>query len=170
MNKNIILIGFMGCGKTSIGKNLSIITGKMFIDTDEQIQNDIGMSISQIFEQFGEKYFRKLENDLCRQISKSKNKIIATGGGIVKNSNNMKKLMENGIVIYLKSSPEKIYDNLKCDNSRPLLDVPDKFEKIKELFNQRVNIYESYAQITIDTTKNNINENTQLIIEQLQKL
>lgn len=152
MDKNIVLIGFMGCGKTSVGRKLSIMLKREFIDTDDFIIKREGMSISEIFKAKGEPYFRELERELCKRYSQPKSKIIATGGGIIKNSENIKNLKKGGTMVYLKSTPKQIAINLRYDNSRPLLQVPNKEEKIAQLMKERQGLYEGCADKTIDVS------------------
>jgi shikimate kinase len=165
MSKNIVLIGFMGSGKTSVGKKLSLILKREFIDTDDFIEKREGMTINQIFKTKGEPYFRNLEKELCQRYNKPKNKIIATGGGMVKNKENMTNLKKGGTVFYLKSTPERIAQNLRYDNSRPLLQGGNKAEKIAKLMEERRSVYENNADVTIDVSNINIDETINKIIE-----
>lgn len=158
MYQNIVLIGFMGCGKTSVGRKLSIVLKREFIDTDDFIEKKEGMTINQIFALKGESYFRDLEKELCRRYSRPGSKIIATGGGIIKNQNNIDNLKKGGKIFYLKSTPAQIAVNLKYDNSRPLLRGGNKEEKIAQLLEERRPLYESCADFTIDVSNIDINE------------
>lgn len=167
--KNIVLVGFMGCGKSSIGKRLSDKLGKSFVDSDVEIKNSAGLDISEIFNLYGESYFRKLERNFCKLYTLSGNKIIATGGGIIKNRGNIETLKINGIVVYLKSTPQKIYTNIRYDYSRPLLNVEDKFSAIKELLEQRIFYYENYSDIIVDVSETSIEESCNMIIKSLEK-
>lgn len=165
LKKNIILIGFMGCGKSTIGRGLSGELGYEFLDTDTKIQNDMAMSINDIFENYGEAYFRKIERNLCKVAALNSNMVIATGGGIIKNQSNIDTLKTNGVFIYLKNTPEKIYRNIKYDTSRPLLNVDNKEEKIKELLAERTPLYESCADITVDVSELKIDESIKKIVD-----
>ena len=149
-DKNIVLIGFMGSGKTSVGKRLSLVLKREFIDTDDFIEKREGMTINEIFKEKGEEEFRKIERELYKRFSTPKKKIIATGGGVI---------------VYLKSSPEKIAQNLKFDNTRPILQVDDKEAKIRELLAQREPFYNKYAEITIDVSNYDIDHTVDKIIE-----
>lgn len=164
-DRNIVLIGFMGSGKTSVGKRLSIELKREFIDTDDFIEKREGMTINEIFAERGEAEFRRIEKELYRRFSRAKRKIIATGGGVIKNPANIANLKKGGVIIYLKSSPEKIAQNLKYDNTRPILMVSDKEAKIRELLAQREPFYNKYAQITVDVSNFDIEHTVKKIIE-----
>lgn len=168
MSCNIILIGFMGCGKTSIGSVLACELGYSFIDSDEKIEEISQNSINQIFELYGEIYFRQLESSIIKNISKMDNQVIATGGGIIKSQINIYELKRNGIIIYLKASPEHIYNNLKDDDSRPLLQVDNKIHTIKVLLNEREVLYEKYADITVDVSNKDIETINQIIFNNIK--
>lgn len=153
MEKNIALIGFMGCGKTTVGKVLASKMGAEFLDTDQQIQSDMHMSVNEIFSSYGEEYFRMLERNLCKLISVSKGLVIATGGGIIKSKSNLDSLKVSSEIVYIKSSAKKIYSNIKNDMSRPLLNgYSDKFKRIEELMQERIPLYEKCADITVDAS------------------
>ena len=155
----------MGSGKTSVGKRLSLVLKREFIDTDDFIEKREGMTINEIFKEKGEEEFRKIERELYKRFSTPKKKIIATGGGVIKNSANIANLKKGGVIVYLKSSPEKIAQNLKFDNTRPILQVDDKEAKIRELLAQREPFYNKYAEITIDVSNYDIDHTVDKIIE-----
>ena len=90
--ENIILIGFMGCGKTTVGKKLASMSGRKFLDMDDEIVRRAGMKITEIFEKYGEDRFRQMETELCEQLSETEGLVIATGGGVIKNERNMQLL------------------------------------------------------------------------------
>jgi shikimate kinase len=118
---SIILVGFMGSGKTSIGKALSSKLGYKFYDTDEMISDKYGNSIAQIFEKEGEAYFRMLENQLTEELRKVKNAVISTGGGLPVFYDNMEILNATGETIYLKNSVRRLTERIFMDKSRPLV-------------------------------------------------
>lgn len=164
MNKyNIVLIGFMGSGKTTIGKRLSLHYKKEFIDTDDFIEKKEGMKISEIFQKYGEEYFREKEEELCERFSIKKSKIISTGGGIIKNTKNMDNLKEGGKIFYLQTTAEKVIENLKNDNTRPLLQGDNKYEKVKALLEERTPLYEKYADHTINVCDSSLEYTVSLI-------
>lgn len=167
--RNIILIGFMGSGKTSIGKRISLRKKWEFIDMDDFIEKREGMTINEIFSEKGESYFRELEKELCTRFREPKSKVIATGGGVIKSEENMASLKKGGVVIYLKSSPETIAYNLRNDDTRPLLKCDDKLGKIRQLLGEREPVYNKYADIIIDVSKLNMEETLNKLTEEYEK-
>lgn len=163
MERNIVLIGFMGSGKTSVGKKLSMALKREFIDMDDFIVNKEGMSVNEIFSIKGETYFRGLERELCQRFAQPRSKIIATGGGVIKSDENVANLKKGGVVIYLKSSPKQIAYNLRYDNTRPLLAGGDKEEKITKLMAEREPTYNRCADVIIDVSNLNIDETLEKI-------
>lgn len=157
--KNIVLIGFMGSGKTSIGIRLSYRMRRAVEDTDKLIERRMGKKISEIFEAEGEAFFRDLETRTLKElIDKLEYHIIAVGGGTPVREENRKLLRELGTVFYLKASPESIYQRVKNDRSRPLLQCEEPLERIRSLMEAREEAYESCADIVLDTDKMTIEE------------
>ncbi|MEE0919208.1 MAG: shikimate kinase [Lachnospiraceae bacterium] len=154
---NIILVGYMGCGKTTVGKNVAKNKSFTFIDTDEMIEKQQGKKISEIFDKNGEAAFRDMETEYLKQLlgSKQENLVISTGGGMAVREENRKLLAKLGRVIYLKVSTEVVYDRLKTDTTRPLLQCDDPLQKIKDMIAIRGSIYESAADeiICVDELK-----------------
>ncbi len=169
MEKNIVLVGFMGSGKTTVGKRLSMAVRREFIDMDDFIEKREGMTINEIFAQKGEPYFRSLEKELCTRFAAGGGKVIATGGGVIKDPENVRNLKKGGIIFYLKSTPEKIADNLKNDNSRPLLAVEDKAAKIAELMREREEYYNACKDVEIDVSQKEIEQTVGEILEYVRK-
>ena len=159
MMKNIILIGFMGSGKTTIGKALEEKTDMAFVDTDELIEAYEGCKISEIFADKGEAYFRRLENETLKELLESTdNKVISTGGGIVTNQENIPLLKQLGKVFYLRIKPETVVKRLEGDKTRPLLIGEDKLVKVERLMTDRKELYEMAADKTIDTDGLSVSE------------
>ena len=154
MKENIILIGFMGVGKTSLGKLLASKLGRAFIDLDEKIERDSNMTIPQIFEMHGEKYFRELEKSAVREVTVRKNLVIATGGGTVKDEENLQLLKNSGVIICLTADAEEIFRRTEKRGERPVLDGGgnERLETIKKLLAEREKFY-SQADFKIDTTE-----------------
>ena len=153
MKENVILIGFMGVGKTSLGKLLALKLGRSFIDLDEKIEHDAGLTIPQIFETYGEKYFRELEKKAVKEICTRRNIVIATGGGTVKDAENLQLLKNSGVIICLTTEPEEIFRRTEKRGERPVLDGGgnERLETIKKLLAEREEFY-SQADYQIDTT------------------
>lgn len=148
--KNIILCGFMGCGKSTVGKLLAKKLGMTFVDMDAYIEEKAGMTVKEIFAGFGESHFRDLEHQACIDLNATGNKVIGAGGGTLTFDRNTKVLKENGTVVFLEVSYEILCERLKNDTARPLLHCENRNEKIKELLEARTPIYKSVADITIN--------------------
>jgi shikimate kinase len=150
--KNVVLTGFMGTGKTEVGKELSRILAMRLVDIDFEIEKEQGMKINDIFGRFGEEYFRDIETGMIKKISQGRNLIISTGGGAVLREENMEALRENGIVFCLDAKAETIVKRTSASGDRPLLKVDDPRAKIEALLAYRKPFYEK-AGIMIDTEK-----------------
>ena len=150
MQRNIILIGFMGTGKTSVGRLLAARTGMTFVDTDSVIVSRAGKSIPEIFQYNGEDYFRALEHEAIKELANRRSAVIATGGGAVLNPENMRILKESGIVVALKARIETIWNRIQGNNDRPLLSGRDSREKLENLYMKRLGAYDQ-AHIIIET-------------------
>lgn len=157
MDKNIILLGFMGTGKTSVAKKLAEDLGMRFVEMDSVISEREEMSINSIFSKKGEPYFRKVEGDIVKELSNKKGMVISAGGGVVLNPINISELQKNGILICLNAAPEEIFRRIKNEKHRPLLNVEDPLKKIKELLDYRKPYYNKIP-VQIDTTGKNIDE------------
>lgn len=148
---NIILIGFMGCGKTSVGIRLSYRLRRPMLDTDKLIEKDEGRTISEIFDKDGEDYFRELETKCIKKLTKTvNNQIISVGGGLPIRKENQALLKKLGTVVYLRALAETIYDRIKHDTTRPLLQGDNPQQKIRTLMEKRAAVYEKAADIIID--------------------
>jgi len=158
--KNIVLIGMSGVGKTTIGEALSTALSRKCIDTDSIIEEKIKLTINEIFSKYGEEYFRKLESSIIEQIYKDERLIISTGGGIVLNNNNIKKLREIGVIILLESSIDNIIKNIKTSNNkRPLLNGEESIVgKLKTMYNNRKELYYSAADFVIFVDNKSVDE------------
>lgn len=148
--KNIVLTGFMGAGKTTIGKALAKMLHMKLVDVDEEIEISQKMTINDIFKIYGEPYFRDIETAMIKKLSHNKNCIISTGGGAVLRDENMEALKENGIVFCLAANAETILKRTGNNQDRPLLKVENPKEKIEELLAYRRPFYEK-AGIMIET-------------------
>ena len=140
--KNIILTGFMGTGKTEVGRELSHLLDLRLLDVDDEIEKAEGMSINDIFERFGEQRFRDIETEMIRKAAGNTSVIISTGGGAVLKQENMDILRKNGIIFCLTASPETILQRTSDNSERPLLRTGDPLKKINELLCFRKPYYE----------------------------
>lgn len=158
MAKNIVLIGFMGTGKSSTGYRVAQKMKRDFIDTDREIERITGMPISRLFKLHGEIRFRSEEELVTKKLKDRNNIVIATGGGIILNPNNMGYLKQNGIIICLDASPEDIFARVSRKKGvRPLLRTNFSIDGIRQLLKDREGLY-SCADFRIDTSGRDINE------------
>lgn len=157
---NIILVGLMGCGKTTIGKELHRETNLDLSDTDQLIEQQTGLSIPQIFKIHGEAYFRNLETALLYNLQESstKNRIISTGGGITIRKENRLILRKLGFVVWLRTDVTTLYQRISRCSNRPLLQHPNPKSILHRLMEERYNFYKETAHLTIDTDNLHINE------------
>ena len=159
----VFFIGMMGSGKTTLAKKLSELMNKSYVDIDDLIELKENMSISEIFNKYGENYFRKIEDITLRSIGESE--IIACGGGIIINKNNRKFLKENGFTIYLKTSLPILVKRLKGKNIRPLLDNNDLQKTLDGIYHKRRKLYEDTADLIIETDGKSSNRIASIIQE-----
>jgi shikimate kinase len=148
---NIFLIGLMGAGKTSVGKMLARRLGKTFYDSDHEIERTTGVRIPVIFEIEGEAGFRARETRMVADLAAASDIVLATGGGAVLAEENRKVLAAHGTVVYLRASPQELWQRTRHDRNRPLLQTPNPLGKLTELFAERDPLYRQIANIVIDT-------------------
>lgn len=141
-DKNIVLTGFMGTGKSSAGRILAKRLKRRWIDLDRRIEQKEKRKIAAIFETEGEPYFRKIEKEVVAEAAGATRAVITTGGGVVLDAENMDRLEKNGVVVLLESSPETIYSRVSKSKHRPLLSAGDKFEHIVKLLGSRKPFYD----------------------------
>lgn len=168
MRKNIVLTGFMGSGKSSVGTKLAERLNRSFVDMDREIEKVCGMSVSDLFRRYGELRFRSEEKLMARKLAGQSGLVIATGGGVVLGEGNLEALRENGVIITLAASPENIYQRVnRKKGSRPLLKKNLTIEDIVEMLASRQALYQQ-AELIIDTSDKNINEVVEEIISYLR--
>lgn len=160
-SRNIILVGFMGTGKSTVGRALAQHLKWTFIDTDQGIEQEAGMSIPTIFEQYGEHYFRDLESKVIARTVAGEHQVIATGGGAVLREENRKAMLSGGLVVALKADSATIISRVREDTNRPLL-AGDLESKVQSLLKERERAYD-FAQMVIDTSALSVSEIVQLI-------
>jgi shikimate kinase len=149
---NITLIGFMGTGKTTVGKGVAEQLGMTFVDMDDVIEAREGRKISDIFETDGEPYFRQLERHLVLELSGKNNQVIATGGGVVLNPDNIRDYTMSGIVVCLTATPEVILERVAKESHRPLLEGDERMNKILGILESRKDLYAAIPH-QVDTTE-----------------
>ncbi len=149
--QNVILIGFMGTGKTSIGRRVAQSLGFDFVDTDERVVEMEGKPITDIFAEQGEERFRDLESAVLQAVTMGGNQVISTGGGAVLRRENRELLADSGYVIWLNASPGAILERVSRNQERPLLQTEDPMETIESLLEEREKLYLETADFTIDT-------------------
>ncbi len=170
MKTNIALIGFMGTGKSAIGRALAEKLGWRFVEIDQLIEEMSGKTIPEIFQQNGEIAFRELEIKATKKAAQGKRQVIACGGGMVLNKINVDRLRETSRMVYLRASLRKILERTSKDrNERPLLDVPDPAQRIQALLDFRKPFYERAADIMINTSRLSIDRIADLIINRLKE-
>jgi len=168
-NQNIILVGPMGSGKTTIGRQLAKQLNLNFFDCDHEIENKTGVNIPLIFELEGEQGFRKRETTMLDKLSQKNGVVLATGGGAVLSPENRKMLRQRGTLIYLSATTEQLWERTRLDKNRPLLQTENPREKIEVLLEQRDPLYKEIADIVIDTGTGNVKSTIQQIIAKLNK-
>ena len=167
--KNIALTGMMGCGKSSVAKELkNLLYGFEHVEMDEEIEKKEKLSIREIFEQRSEQYFREVESALVRELSDRNNLIISMGGGAFLKEENRKIFLKNAFCVYLKTSSNLIFERVKNDNTRPLLNVSNLKEKIGELNLNREKFYK-FAHIEIITDNKTTKEIAEEILEKYKE-
>ncbi|WP_256208477.1 shikimate kinase [Nitrosospira briensis] len=164
---NIFLVGMMGAGKTTIGRLLAGFLKKTFYDSDREIQKRTGVSIPLIFEIEGEAGFRKRETEMLSELVKTRNIVLATGGGAVLSAQNREMLKQSGTVIYLRATVDDLWRRTRQDKNRPLLQTQDPRTKLLELYGQRDPLYQETAHIIVESGKRSARHLAQLLAQQL---
>ena len=163
-----VLVGFMGAGKTAVGKTAARLTGAEFVDIDALIEADAGKLVSEIFHALGEAGFREIERRLVRQAVAAPGRIIATGGGAFLDPVNRSLLKSYGPVVHLDVSPENVLRRVGKDDKRPLLRGEDREKKVRALMAHRRTAYEE-ADITISTDNKSIPQVAALVVSQVAR-
>ncbi len=168
MMKNVVLIGFMGTGKSSCGRMLASRLGCAFIDLDKYIESKENMSVSEIFAEKGESYFREREREAVREVVQRKGAVLATGGGTVKDKENLRLLKERGVLVCLTADIESILRRTERRGERPMLDRQgDRKKAVEELLESRREVY-ACADYTVDTSQLSPMQVTEEIVDFLR--
>ncbi|MBK9161303.1 MAG: shikimate kinase [Nitrosomonadales bacterium] len=169
-SRNLILVGMMGSGKTTMGRALAGHLGKVFVDSDEEIRHRTGVTIQHIFDVEGEAGFRQRESAAIADLVKRENIVLATGGGAVLDEQNRELLKQNGIVVYLKASVHDLLQRTRRDRNRPLLQTDDPRAKLTELFHQRDPLYRQVADIVVHSGKQSVHALMLHLLEEVEAL
>lgn len=167
--RNIVLTGFMGAGKSTVGRRLGERLGMKVVDTDDLVVEMAGMRISAIFSTFGEAYFRDFESKAVARASELDGHVIITGGGVVLRRDNIANLRRKGVIVYLHAEPEAIYERIKGETHRPLLQVGNPPGKIKELLECRAPYY-AENDLVVDTSSKTVEEVVEEVVEKVRRL
>lgn len=162
---NLVLIGFMGSGKSEVGRRLADILELELVDTDERVESVAGASIAVIFEREGEPVFRALERKVIAEAAAGEGRIIACGGGAVLNPRNVDDLRATGMVFYLEIGAEDAHARTAYDSNRPLLNVDDREAEVRRLLAERRPLYESAAHHTIQVDGRSVEDIVEEILE-----
>lgn len=162
---NVFLTGLMGSGKSRVGRQVATILKMEFVDTDSMIENKMGQTINEIFAAWGEGFFREKEAALLAALVESGNQVVATGGGMLANSANLKLALASGFVVYLKAGPDLLAKRLAEATDRPLLDDADPAAKLAQLLESRRGYYEA-AHLTLNVNELDIDQAAARIAEE----
>ncbi|WP_346663928.1 shikimate kinase [uncultured Merdimonas sp.] len=167
---NIVLIGFMGAGKTTVSDYLSTMFAMEIVEMDQVIEAREAMSIPDIFATYGEEYFRDRETELLRELKEQKNLIISCGGGTALRRCNVEEMKKNGRVILLTASPKTIYDRVKDSDDRPVLKGRKDIESITKLMEERREKYEAAADIVVRTDQKSVHQVCEELVQRLMEM
>lgn len=166
---NLVLIGFMGSGKSTVAKHLRRIYQMEIVEMDRKIEQQEGMSISEIFAQYGEEYFRNLETRLLIEMQEKQNVIISCGGGVPLRECNVSEMKKNGKVVLLTARPETIFSRVKNSRRRPLLEGNMNVDYIRKLQEERREKYENAADIVISTDGKTIEQICRDLVDRIEE-
>ena len=164
---NVYLVGMMGAGKTTVGRLLARRLKLRFIDADQELERRCGVKVPLIFDIEGEAGFRAREAQLLAELTALDGVVLGTGGGAVLLDENRRRLAARGTVVYLRATPEDLYERVKHDRNRPLLATPDPLARLRELHAQRDPLYRSIADLVVDTGRQTVLALARELIEKL---
>ena len=167
---NVFLVGPMGAGKTTIGKQLAKSLGWSFIDSDHEIEKRTGVRIPVIFDIEGEEGFRRREKEMIDELTQVGNLVLATGGGAVLDAENRDRLKQRGTVVYLRATAEHLYNRTRRDRNRPLLQTDNPKQKIIDLLEQRDPLYQEVADVIVNTGEDNIKSVVKRLQQELDRV
>jgi len=168
---NVAVVGFMGAGKSTVGRELAARLGKTFVETDILVERRAGMSVSDVFARHGEAHFRDLESDVVREAAQSHDCVIACGGGVVLREENVAALKASSVMVYLEVAPQSVLSRIGPQSTvRPLLSGPDRERRVAELMEQRRSAYEAAADVTVATDGLAVEEVVRHVQELLKRI
>jgi shikimate kinase len=166
---NVVMVGFMGSGKTAVGRRLAQRLGYHFLDTDHFIESELGCTIAELFTSKGEAAFRELEARMAERLRRLDNHVISTGGGMVAAPGNLERLKAAGLVVFLKAELKDILARLERDTRRPMLQGHDLQERVANLMTERLPLYEQ-SDIVVETGGKGVNRVAGEIIRRVAEL
>ena len=166
---NVYLVGPMGSGKTTLGRKVAAALGLEFLDCDQEIEQRTGASVNLIFDVEGEDGFRERETDLLREISQRQGLLVATGGGVVMRPGNRQLLRDSGFVVWLRTPVAHQIDRLSRDKSRPLLQAPDREQRLHKLAEQRDPLYRELADLVFDSSHRHVGRVAERLSAEIQR-
>jgi len=169
LSGNLILVGMMGSGKTTMGRTLARHLNKDFADSDEEIQKRTGVNIPHIFDIEGEPGFRLRETAVLRELVNRDNIVLATGGGVVLAEENRELLKQSGIVVYLRANVHDLWHRTRHDRNRPLLQTSDPYGKLMEIYQHRDPLYREVADIVIQSGRQSVHNLMLHLVEEIEK-
>lgn len=165
---HVALVGLPGSGKSTVGRQLARRLGRPFIDTDQVIEQRVGLSIREFFEREGEESFRDLEQSVIDELTLGEPCVLSTGGGAVLRLANRQHLKQRTQAVYLHSAPEEVFRRLRHDRNRPLLQVPDPLARLRELYALRDPLYRESAQFVVETGRPSVAALVNTVVMQLE--
>jgi len=165
---SIALVGMPGSGKSTVGRQLARQLAWRFVDSDHEIERQIGGSIRAFFEQRGEVAFRDLEQQVIEELADQPGQVLATGGGAVLREANRDALRQGCQVVYLRSTPEELFRRLRHDTQRPLLQVKDPLKRLRDLYAERDELYRAASHFVIETGRPSVPTLVNMILMQLE--
>jgi shikimate kinase len=165
---NVSLVGMPGCGKSTVGRQLARQLGRRFVDSDTEIEQQIGCSIREYFDQAGEAAFRDVEQAVIARLVQGDDLVLATGGGVVLRPDNREALHRHSTVFYLRSTPEELARRLRHDTQRPLLQGGDPLRRLRELYRERDPLYRRTAHYVIETPRPSVPALLNMVLMQLE--
>jgi len=168
--QSIFLVGPMGVGKTTVGRQLAKLLGYEFIDSDHEIESRTGAKISWIFDMEGEEGFRQREQAMIDELSQRENIVLATGGGAVLREENRQALKQRGIVVYLEADVDELISRTSHDKNRPLLQTENPRETLQKLMQERESLYQEIADLVFDTQRKNSHSSAHVLQKLLARI